>query len=116
MDRVFIERLSLRGKHGLHERERRNEQEFLIDIAVDFDAAKAAASDDIAEAADYRAFRDIAERAVAQESFYLIERLADTIARRVLIDARIARAEVTIRKPEALPNGIPGVTIVRTRQ
>lgn len=115
MDKIFVERLSLRGKHGVRQQERVREQEFLISIVADFDTTRAVKTDDIADTLDYRKFCDIARAAVAGETFYLIEKLADTIARNILKDTRIARIEVTIRKPEALENALPGVTIIRKR-
>jgi dihydroneopterin aldolase len=115
MDKVFVERLSVRGKHGVHMQERVREQEFLLSITAECDTSRAIRSDDIADAVDYRRFCDIAREVVAGPTFYLIEKLADTIARKILEDTRIASVEVTIRKPEALENSMPGVRIIRSR-
>ena len=115
MDKVFVEGLVLRGKHGVHDRERVEEQEFRIDISVEFDSRKAAKSDDLADAADYTEFVEVAREAVERNSFYLIEKLAERIADDILFDARIKQVEVTIRKPQALATGVPGITMVRTR-
>jgi len=115
MDRIFVEGLALRGRHGVNHKEREEEQGFLIDISVQFDTALAVQSDNIADTADYTKFVEIARECVEQRSFYLIERLADTIARRILEDSRVALVSVTIRKPEVLESGTPGVTIIRTR-
>ena len=46
----------------------------------------------------------------------LIEKLAGTIAQRVLEDVCIAWVSITIRKPVALDNGEPGVTIRREQE
>lgn len=115
MDRVFIRDISLFGKHGVHESERLNEQEFIIDIVAEFDAAQAAETDELADTVNYVDFLAIAKEAVEQNSFYLIERLGERIAQKILTDARISTVEVTVRKPAALTNGKPGITIVRTR-
>lgn len=115
MDRVFIRDISLFGKHGVHESERLNEQEFIIDIVAEFDAALAAETDDLKDTVDYVDFLAIAKEAVEQNSFYLIERLGERIAQKILSDARIVRVEVTVRKPTALQNGKPGITIARSR-
>lgn len=115
MDTVFIEGLSLKGKHGVHEHERQVEQEFIIDIRADIDTNNAVRSDKLEDTANYSDFMRIAEEVVRKNSFYLIERLGETIAKRVLDDARIVRVEVTVRKPAALQNGKPGVRIVRSR-
>lgn len=115
MDQVFIEHLSLRGKHGVNERERSVEQEFLVDIVVDIDTASAQESDAIEDTVNYSSFREIAKEMVERNSFFLIEKLAGSIADAVLADERIKRVSVTVRKPAAYPDTVPGVTIVRTR-
>ncbi len=117
MDRIFVEGLALRGKHGVHHKEREEEQDFLIDISAELDTTAAAKSDNIADTADYTKFVDIARECVERNSFYLIERLGERIARSVLEqDTRVTRVEVTVRKPDALQKGVPGVNIVRTRK
>ena len=105
MDHIFIEKLSLKGKHGVHSHEREVEQEFLIDISAKFDTALAARTDKLEDTLDYVRFRDLAMEAVGKNSFFLIERLADTIARRILEDTRIESVSVTVRKPAALESG-----------
>ena len=115
MDRVFIKDISLFGKHGVHESERLNEQEFIIDLEVYFDARPAAESDELADTVDYTLFANMVQEIVEQNSFFLIERLAERIAKRLLEDARINEVSVTVKKPAALENGMPGVTVVRGR-
>lgn len=115
MDTVFLSGLSVQGKHGVMERERHVEQEFVLDITADFDTRKAAASDKLEDTLDYVRFRDIATDVITNESHYLIERVAERIASRIMEDVRISRISITIRKPAVLPSGIPGITITRTR-
>ena len=113
MDRVFIEGLSLAGKHGVLEHERKLEQEFVFDISATFDARKAAVSDDLADTVDYIRFRDIIREIVSSSSHYLIEKIATMVAERILEDKRIGEVSVTIRKPAVLASGIPGISITR---
>ena len=115
MDRIFIENLSFLGKHGVSEKERSIEQEFIVDVTVETDASSAAASDDLTDTVNYSALAAIAKEAVEANSFFLIEKLAERIAGRVLQDVRISNVEVTVRKPAVLPNGVPGVKIIRAR-
>ena len=115
MDKVFIEGLSIAGKHGVAEHERRVEQEFVLDISALFDARKAAKSDKIKDTVDYSRFRDIAREVIASSPHYLIEKIAGTIANKILKDRRIKEVTVTIRKPAVLPSGVPGITITRHR-
>jgi 7,8-dihydroneopterin aldolase/epimerase/oxygenase len=115
MDRVFLNGLSVHGKHGVMPRERKVEQEFIVDIVATVDTTAAAASDTLDDTVDYVRFRDIAEHVIKTESHYLIERVADRIATRIMEDARIQEISITIQKPAVLPNGIPGITITRAR-
>src|SRR3989344_6652322 len=115
MDTVFIEKLVLRGKHGVGEHERATEQEFLVDIAAEFDAGKAASSDRLEDAVDYGRFRAVAAAIVGGNSFFLIEQLAGRIAEEILTDNRITKVSVTVRKPAVYEDAVPGVTVVRTR-
>lgn len=115
MDTVFVRDLSVCGKHGVGEAERRAEQEFLIDIEAQCDTNAGARSDDIADAVDYVRFVDIANRVVTGNTFYLIERLAHRIADEILLDERIVSVRVKIRKPAVLHSGVPGIVIERKR-
>ena len=115
MDRVFIKGLSLRGKHGVYKHERIAEQNFMLDISADVDVSAAGKSDSLDDTVDYVRFSDIAKDVVENNSYYLVEKLAEVIAGRILEDVRIHSVSVSILKPQALDNGIPGVSIVRTR-
>jgi len=115
MDKIFIQNLAIRGKHGVQPEERMNAQEFVLDILVGFDTRKAAASDNLEDTIDYDFFRNSAKAIVEGESFHLIEKLADTVAQKILEDARIYTVSVTIRKTEMYPDAVPGITAVRTR-
>ena len=114
--RVFIEGLRLSGKHGVAEHERTTTvQEFVLDIAAELDMGPAAKSDYIADTVDYMRFCEIAKDVISNNSFSLIERVAETIADRILEDARITRVSIKITKPNLLDNGVPGISITRTR-
>ena len=53
--------LRVRGNHGVFEHERRDGQDFVVDITVWVDLAAAAASDDLAETLDYGVLAQRAE-------------------------------------------------------
>lgn len=115
MGKVFVEDLVLLGKHGVGDHERAAPQEFHIEISAEVDTAAAIASDDIADTANYKDFAETAREIVEGPSCRLIETLAHKIAGRILEHPRVRNVSVTILKPKALPVGIPGVTVVRTR-
>jgi FolB domain-containing protein len=114
MDSIFIEGLKVAGKHGVMDIERKVEQEFQIDVRMEVDTKKAAQSDDLADALDYAPVKEKIVKIIQTNSFYLIERLGDTICQAILEDKRIKKVELTIRKTAVWDNGVPGITMVRT--
>src|SRR5690606_8456834 len=55
LDRIELRGLRVFGRHGVFEHERRDGQEFVIDLTVWVDFTVAAASDDLAATVDYGA-------------------------------------------------------------
>lgn len=115
MDYVHIEHLILHGKHGVSERERVDGHVFDLSLKLGVDMAEAAHTDRIKDAVDYDPIRKIVEEIVTTHSYHLIERLADVIIARILEDVRILSVQLTIKKTEIWENGVPGITVERTR-
>ena len=61
-DRIALRGLRVRGHHGVFEHERRDGQDFVVDVTVWLDLAPAAASDDLADTLNYG---ELAQRAAA---------------------------------------------------
>lgn len=100
-DRITLTGLRVRGRHGVFEHERRDGQDFLIDITVWIDLDHAAATDDIADTLDYGALAERAAAIVGGPPYDLIETVAAKIAEDVMTDERVHAAEVTVHKPSA---------------
>jgi FolB domain-containing protein len=103
MDRIVIEGLLLRGIVGINPDERTNRQDIRVDVTMWADTRSAAASDDIADAVNYRTVaKRIIEHVEGGEPM-LVERLVAEIAELCLsVDDRIGKVEVAVRKPGAL--------------
>ncbi|MCA1193199.1 dihydroneopterin aldolase [Saccharopolyspora sp. 6V] len=118
-DRIALTGLRVRGNHGVFEHEKRDGQEFLVDITVWADLAGAAAADDLAQTLNYGELAQRAADVVAGPSRDLIETVAAEIADGIMADHRAHAAEVTIHKPSApIPLTFAGVavTIRRSRR
>ncbi len=101
-DRISLTGLRVRGHHGVFEHERRDGQDFVVDLTVWLDLTAAARTDALAETVDYGRLAGLAAEVVAGPPGDLIEAVADRIAGRVLAaDARLAAVEVTVHKPSA---------------
>ncbi len=113
-DRIVLSDLRLRGRHGVGDGERARPQDFAVTIECPTDARRAAATDDVADALDYRRLRAIATEVVEGTSRHLLETLADTIARRVL--AEVGVAWVRVRVTKVAPAGWEGPAAVEVRR
>lgn len=118
VDRIELRGLRVRGHHGVFDHEKRDGQDFLVDLVVTVDLAPAAASDDLADTLHYGELARAAAAVLAGPSRDLIETVAAEIARGVLAaDARVRQVEVTLHKPSApIPLTFADVAVVVTRR
>lgn len=100
-DEIALTGLTVFGRHGVFEHERRDGQEFTIDLRLTLPLWDAAASDDIADTVHYGELAERVAAIVAGEPVQLIETLAERIAAAVLEDERVQLAAVTVHKPHA---------------
>lgn len=100
-DRITLTGLRVFGHHGVFGHEKRDGQEFVVDIVVWLDLGPAAASDDLTKTLHYGELADLAAGIVAGEAYDLIESVAGKIADEVLRDDRLNAVEVTVHKPSA---------------
>lgn len=116
LDKIIISDLLLRGIIGINPDERKNKQDILINLIIYFDTRAAAASDKIADAANYKTITKRIVAHVEQSSDYLVEKLAGDIARIILTEFKIERVQVRLEKPGAIRFARSvGVEIDRTR-
>ena len=115
-DRIELRGLTVRGHHGVFDHERRDGQDFVVDITVWIDLATAAASDDLADTLDYGALAQRAADIVAGPPRKLIETVAGEIADDVMTDERVHAVEVVVHKPSApIPLDFADVAVVARR-
>ncbi len=115
-DTIRLTGLRVRGSHGVLPEERRDGQDFVVDVALSVDVRAAAAADDLAATVDYAALAQRLAEVVAGEPVDLLETLAERLAAICLADDRVGSAEVTVHKPQApvpLPFDDVSVTVVR---
>jgi 7,8-dihydroneopterin aldolase/epimerase/oxygenase len=118
-DRIVLTGLRIRGHHGVFEQEKRDGQEFLVDVTVWIDLDTAARTDDLADTLDYGALATRAAEIVGGKPRDLIETVAGELADEVMTDARAHAVEVTIHKPGApipLTFADVAVTVRRSRR
>ena len=119
-DRVVLAGLEFLARHGVNDREKAEPQRFEVDLELELDVRPAALDDDLAKTVDYRGVYDTTRRVVEDNTFDLIETLAETIAREVLrANPAVDKVMVRVRKPDVEldgPLGYAGVEIRRRRE
>ena len=115
-DRIELRGLAVRGNHGVFDHERRDGQDFVVDITLWSDLADAAASDDLRDTYDYGTLAQQAAAVVAGPARNLIETVAAEIAEDAMRDQRVHAVEVTVHKPQApIPLDFADVAVVARR-
>ena len=98
MDTITIKDLSVLRKIGVPDEERANPQRLLITVEMSGDFSRAAQADEIALTINYYDVSQRITQLCATQSFKLIERLADEIARMLVGEFRAEQATVEIKK------------------
>lgn len=117
-DSITISGLSVFAHHGVFDFEKRDGQEFVIDVTARLDLAPAARGDELASTVHYGELAEAVVAAAQRDPVDLIETLAERIAAVVLDNTAVESARVTVHKPHA-PISVPfadvAVTLERAR-
>ena len=100
-DIIMLTGIRGHGHHGVFTAERRDGQEFIVDINVHLASSKAAKSDALADTVNYAVVADLVHERIIGEPVDLIETLAENIAAAVLSLSGVSSVEVTVHKPQA---------------
>jgi FolB domain-containing protein len=102
MDVIEVDAMRLRCVIGWTPEERRDRSDVVIDLCIAVDAAPAGASDELADAWDYRTPVKAVIAHVEASAYRTVEALATAIARILVLDHGAVSARVRVRKPGAL--------------
>ena len=103
MDTIFINELKVETKLGVPAWERMVAQTIILDIEIDYDLSKAGKSDAIADTIDYGAVVSRICETLHDNSFQLVEALAEHICQLILKEFKAENVKVNVAKPAILP-------------
>lgn len=118
-DEILLEGVEFVGPHGVLEHEREFGCRFRVDLVLGFDVERAGQTDRLADTVDYSAVAETVVRIGTGESFWLLEKLAETICDAVLEGFPVGRVDLTLRKLHPPIGGTPhavGVRMSRRRR
>jgi len=117
-DSITLTGLRVFAHHGVLDSEKKNGQDFVIDVELALDLRASASEDDLAQTVNYGVVADQVHDLVATGSVDLIETVAEKVAGAVLEHADVLHTTITVHKPQA-PITVPfddvAVTIHRDR-
>ncbi|HQL94360.1 MAG TPA: dihydroneopterin aldolase, partial [Candidatus Hydrogenedentes bacterium] len=99
LDKIHIRDLQVRCIVGIFPEERVARQDVIFNITLHADYRAACASDDIRDTVDYKQVKKRVVAMAEESEFFLVERLAEEVARLCLEDPRVERADVSVDKP-----------------
>ena len=97
--RIKINKLSLFGYHGVHDKEKDNGQNFILNITAEIKGYNK--EDKLDRYTDYKLIMDKTVAAFNKKRYNLLETLIDNISKEILSDQNIRYVEISIQKPNA---------------
>ena len=118
MDKIFVKDLLVRGIIGINPEERVKQQDIVINIILFADVRRAAQTDDIGHAVNYKSITKRVIEHVESSSDYLVEKLVSDIAQIILTEFEgVERVQVRVEKPGAVRFAQSvGIEIERSRE
>ncbi len=102
MDKVFISGIRVGTTIGVYDHERDITQDLIIDLELGCDTTKAGASDDFKDALDYDAISRRTFDFVKSTNNFLIEAVAEQLAKTLMDEFKIEEVLIRITKPGAV--------------
>ncbi|MET3806195.1 dihydroneopterin aldolase [Nakamurella sp. UYEF19] len=100
-DRITLTGLKIFGYHGVFEHERRDGQDFVVDLTLWLDLTVAARTDNLTTTVHYGELAELAAGIIGGPPRDLIEAVAGEIADKVIATYPVHAVEVTLHKPSA---------------
>ena len=106
MDVIRLKNMVFYGYHGVHESEKTLGGKFEVDLELYKDLSQAGQSDNLKDTLDYEKIYKTVNNCTKNNKFYLIEKLAERIAKSVLQKYKTDKVIVRVRKPNAPVKGV----------
>lgn len=116
-NQIFIRNLRVDAIVGIHPHEREKTQPLLIQVCLWVRSFEPALDDRIENTVDYHRIANLMSEHAVRAKAQLLERLAHMLVEKCFdADERIESAQITLEKPNAIPNArCGGVTLRRSR-
>ena len=106
MDTIRLKNMQFYGFHGVDKSEKHLGGRFEVDVEMKLSLTNSCDSDDLNDTVNYERIYKTVNACVSKDKFYLIEALANSIAKDILINYPINSIKVRVRKPHAPVKGV----------
>ena len=111
MDKIIIKDLVVFAKHGVFPEENEMGQKFIVSVNLYTNTRYAGKTDHLDKSIDYGKACQLIYKCVKDNTFKLIEKVAETVAEQILLNTDyIEKVDVEVKKPWA-PIGLPLDTV-----
>lgn len=101
-DRIILTGIHGFGYHGVFDHERKNGQDFFVDLTLSVDLTEPSKTDALDDTVNYAEITALVVEEITSNPVNLIEKLADRIAERILNQhLKVQQVSVTVHKPQA---------------
>jgi dihydroneopterin aldolase len=119
LDKIYFNRMSFYGYHGVFGAEAELGQRFYVDLELSLDLSQAGRSDDLQDTVDYGEIFTQVKNIVEGERYQLVEALTSRIADHLLDTFPFSEVKVKVTKPNPPINGhydSVAIEMIRHRQ
>ena len=106
MGTIRLINMQFYGFHGVDKSEKHLGGRFEVDVEMKLSLKKSCDSDELDDTVNYEKIYKTVDTCVNKDKFYLIEALANSIAKDILINFPINSILVRVRKPHAPVKGV----------
>lgn len=103
---IRLKNMLFYGYHGVSKSEKHLGGKFEVDVEMTVSLKKACQTDDLKYTIDYESIYHTVDKCVNEKKYYLIEALADSIAKQILTGYGVDKIKIRVRKPHAPVRGV----------
>jgi|TARA_B100000959_G_scaffold283238_1_gene351621 dihydroneopterin aldolase len=105
MDIIRLKNMNFYGYHGVYDFEKEQGTNFEIDLELFTALSKSSKSDNIKDTINYEEVYELVKKEFGSKSYFLLEKLADSISRSIFKAYKIDKLIIRVRKIDAPIDG-----------
>ena len=104
-NQIIIRNLKIFAYHGVHDFEKQNGQNFVINIIININKLPGFSTDNIQDTISYSDVIKVINKTVTDNKYNLIEKLAESISDQIFLNFKsVVSIEITVKKPDIKKN------------